>query len=139
MSLSAFFSNSSGVQVAGISDLTFLQDGFYVAPIVNSTEDAITSVSVSHKGALIRSKMRSEFFAKTNPANVLVEGVAILTFAANGGRHLRVLSLPRMLQQVKSGDFQCFHGSHKPGKVLWSCKECYHRCPSCYDYWQQAY
>jgi hypothetical protein len=110
------YSNSSGVQVAGISDLTFLQDGFSIAPIVNSTEDAITSVSVSHKGALIHSKMRSEFFAKTDPANVLVEGVAVLAFAANGVRHLRVLSLPRMLQQVKSGDFSVSMGLTKQEK-----------------------
>jgi hypothetical protein len=101
------YSNSVDVQIAGISALTFQQgDLFGTVAIVNSTEDSITAVTVSGQGALIRSQMRSEFFEETNPLPVDVEGVAVLSFAAQGGRRLvRSVALSRLLSESKSSDF----------------------------------
>ena len=97
------YSNTTDVQVAGISALTFRQGSFTISPIVNFTEDAITAVSVSAQGALIRSQMRSDFFAAADPGDMLAEGVAVLSFSAQGRRQLRVVSLSRMLQGIIPG------------------------------------
>ena len=97
------YSNTTDVQVAGISALTFRQGSFTISPIVNFTEDAITAVSVSAQGALIRSQMRSDFFTAADPGDVLAEGVAVLSFAAQGGRQLRAISISRMLQGTNPG------------------------------------
>lgn len=97
------YSNTANVHVVGISELTFRQGVLAVSPIVNFTEDAITAVAVSSQGARIRSQMRSVFFLNSNPEVVVSEGVAVLSFASQGNRLLRVFQLPRMLQQTESG------------------------------------
>jgi hypothetical protein len=101
------YSESDGVQVAGISALTFQQgDTFSTVPIFNSTEDPLTAVFVSAQGALIRSQMRSGFFTTINPLPVEVNGVAVLSFSNTGGRRLiRSVSYSRVLREAESSDF----------------------------------
>ena len=111
------YSNTTDVQVAGISALTFRQGSFTISPIVNFTEDAITAVSVSAQGALIRSQMRSDFFAAADPGDMLAEGVAVLSFSAQGRRQLRVVSISRMMQEsaLEPKDFGVTMGLQKNG------------------------
>ena len=105
------YSESVDVQIAGISALAFNQANLFgTLAIVNSTEDAVTAVTVSGKGALIRSQMRSEFFDEINPLPVDVEGVAVLSFASgqnapSGRRLIRSVALSRVLSESKTSDF----------------------------------
>ena len=101
------YSNSVDVQITGVSALNFYQGNLFgTMAIVNSTKDSFTAVTVSWQGALIRSQMRSEFFEETNPLPVDVEGVAELSFSAQGGRRLvRSVPLSRLLIESKSSNF----------------------------------
>ena len=85
-----FTPTDSDIVISAVEELDFKQGSFSVAAVNNSVSDALTTVSLFGKTAVIRTQLRSEFFDATNPANMTAVGNVSIRFGNSTRRNLRI-------------------------------------------------
>ena len=80
----------SDIVISAVEELDFTQGSFSVAAVNNSMTDALTTVSLLGKTAVIRTQLRSEFFDATNPSNMTAMGKVSVRFGNSTRRNLRI-------------------------------------------------
>ena len=79
----------SDIEISAVEELNFTQGSFSIAAVRNSTSDALTTVFLFGKTAVIRSQLPSELFDDTNPANLTARGEVSVRFGSGARRNLR--------------------------------------------------
>jgi len=99
------FTNATNIELSAIEKLDFIQGPLSIAAVSNRLPDALTSVLLLGKLAVIRTQLRSVFFDESNPQIVIADGISLITFVngTSANRRLRI-NHSRKIQSIPEGE-----------------------------------
>lgn len=104
------YTNVTNIEISAIEELDLLQGSLSISAVSDSTEDALTSVSLFGKLAVIRTQLRSVLFAETDPEDLRVTGICSITFSND----TETSSSGRRILQLEDGGVRNLQSASPP-------------------------